>query len=154
MRTFDVQSLEIDAPARKAFEYIADPAHLPDWTGAFKSIVGRRAVLATPDGTISIDVDVQASREHGTIDWAITFPDGSLAKAFSRVVESGSGRAIYSFVLLPPPVPLEKIEGALDQQSRILGEELARLKRILESRPECRTEGGRSTGRRLAAENE
>ncbi len=153
MRTFDVQSLEIEAPARKAFEYIADPAHLPEWTGAFKSIVGRRAVLSTSDGTISIDVDVQASREHGTIDWAMTFPDGSLAKAFSRVVDSGSGRTIYSFVLLPPPVPLEKIEGALDQQSRILGEELVRLKQILESRLERQPGGIRSTSRRPAAEN-
>jgi len=153
MRTFDVQSLEIDVPARKAFEYIANPAHLPEWTGAFKSIAERRAVLATPNGTISIDVDVQASREHGTIDWAMTFPDGSLARAFSRVVESGSGQAIYSFVLLPPPVPLEKIEGAFDQQSRILGEELARLKQILESRLERQTEGSRSKGRRPTAEN-
>ena len=153
MRTFDVQSLEIDSPAGKVFEYVADPAHLPEWTGAFKSIAGRRAVLSTPDGTISIDVDVQASREHGTIDWAMTFPDGSVANAFSRVVETANGRAIYSFVLLPPPVPLEKIEGALDQQSRILGEELGRLKRILESRPERRTEGGRSAAPRLAAEN-
>ena len=153
MRTFDVQSLEIDAPARKAFEYIAEPAHLPEWTGAFRSIVGRRAVLSTPDGTISIDLDVQASREHGTIDWAMTFPDGSLAKAFSRVVDSGSGRTIYSFVLLPPPVPLEKIEGALDQQSRILGEELVRLKQILESRLERQPGGIRSTSRRPAAEN-
>ncbi len=153
MRTFDVQSLEIDSPARKAFEYIADPAHLPEWTGAFKSIAGRRAVLSTPDGTIPIDLDVQASREHGTIDWTMTFPDGSVAKAFSRVVETANGRAIYSFVLLPPPVPLEKIEGALDQQSRILGEELARLKGILEPRPERRAEGGRSTARRPAAEN-
>ncbi len=150
MRTFDVRSLEIDAPARRVFEYIADPAHLPEWTGAFKSIAGRRAVLSTPEGTISIDLDVQASREHGTIDWAMTFPDGSLARAFSRLVDSGSGRTIYSFVLLPPPVPLETIEGALDRQSRILGEELARLKQILESRLERQTEGSRTTRRRQA----
>jgi len=153
MRTFDVQSLEIDSPARKVFEFVADPAHLPEWTGAFKSIAGRQAVLSTPDGTIPIDLDVQASREHGTIDWTMIFPDGSVAKAFSRVVEAVNGRTIYSFVLLPPPVPLEKIEGALEQQSRILGEELGRLKRILESRPERRAEGGRSSARRPAAEN-
>ncbi len=143
MRTFDVQSLDIDSSARKVFEYVADPAHLPEWTCAFKSVAGRQALLSTPDGTIAIDLDVQASREHGTIDWTMTFPDGSVAKAYSRVLESANGRAIYCFVLLPPPVPLEKIEGALDQQSRILGEELARLKRILESRPEPRAEGGR-----------
>jgi len=154
MRTFDVQSLEIDSPAGKVFEYIADPAHLPEWTGAFKSVTGRRAVLSTPDGTVAIDLEVHASRQRGTIDWAMTFPDGIVAKAFSRVVENASGKAIYCFVLLPPPVPLEKIEGALDQQSRILGEELGRLKRILESGPERRAESGRSNAPRRAAENE
>ncbi len=153
MRTFDVQGIEVDAPARQVFEYIADTAHLPEWTSAFKAIGGRRAVLSTPDGTLSIGIDVQASRERGTIDWAMTFPDGSIARAFSRVVDSGSGRAIYSFVLLPPPVPLERIEGALDHQSRILGEELVRLKQILESRREGGMDDRRSTGRRPAVEN-
>jgi len=147
MRTFDIQSLAIDSPAGKVFDYVADPAHLPEWTGAFKAIEGRRAVLSTPDGTILIDFDVRASHAHGTIDWEMTFPDGSVAKAYSRVVETVDGRAIYSFVLLPPPVPLEKIEGALEQQSRILEEELGRLKRILES------EGARSTAVRPVAEN-
>lgn len=153
MRTFDVQSIEVDAPARQAFEYIADTAHLPEWTSAFRSIRGRRAVLSTSDGALSIDIDVQVSRERGTIDWAMTFPDGSIARAFSRVVDSGKGRAIYSFVLLPPPVPLERIEGALDHQSRILGEELVRLKQILESRRERKMEDRQSPSRRPALEN-
>jgi hypothetical protein len=39
---------------------------------------------------------------------------------------------VYTFVLLPPPVPLEQLEGALEQQSHTLKEELARLKTLLE----------------------
>ena len=61
----------------------------------------------------------------------MTFPDGSVAKAFSRVIDNGRNSSIYSFVLSPPPVPLERLEGALEQQSQILREELTRLQRLI-----------------------
>jgi hypothetical protein len=38
-------------------------------------------------------------------------------------------RSIYTFVLEAPPVPLERLEGALAEQSRILIKELATLAR-------------------------
>ena len=62
----------------------------------------------------------------------MTFPDGSVATAFSRVVEIDATSCVYSFVLTPPPVPLEQLEGALEAQSRTLAEELARLKQVVE----------------------
>jgi hypothetical protein len=62
----------------------------------------------------------------------MTFPDRSVATAFSRVVELDRDRCIFSFVLTRPPVPLEQPEGALEAQSRRLTEELRKLKEILE----------------------
>jgi hypothetical protein len=62
----------------------------------------------------------------------MTFPDGSVARAYSRLVGNG-GKCIYSFVLMAPPVPLEQLEGALEQQSRILREELDTLRKVLEA---------------------
>ncbi len=50
------------------------------------------------------------------------------------MIPLGAEDNVYSFVLLPPPVPLEHLEGALEQQSRRLKEELASLKAILEIR--------------------
>ena len=79
-----------------------------------------------------IDLEVEASPERGTVDWRMTFPDRSVATAFSRVVELDGDRCVFSFVLTPPPVPLEQLEGALDAQSRTLAEELRKLKAILE----------------------
>ncbi len=38
----------------------------------------------------------------------------------------------FSFTLTPPPVPLEELEGALEQQTVILEKELEKLKGILE----------------------
>jgi len=132
MKKFDVQGVDLHTTREMAFSYIADPMHLPQWTNAFASVTGRRAVMRTPNGEIEIDLMVRSSEEQGTVDWFMTFPDGSVATAFSRVVELDPEHCAYTFVLTPPPVPLEQLEGTLKEQSRILAEELQNLKRILE----------------------
>ena len=126
MRDFDVQTVELAAPFAAAFPYIANPQTLPEWTHAFRSVSDGRATLATPKGAIDIRLEVRASAETGTVDWIMTFPDGGVGRAFSRLVDRG-GRSLFSFVLLAPPVPLEQIEGALEEQSRTLREELSTL---------------------------
>lgn len=83
-------------------------------------------------GEVTIDLDGRAAQEQGTVDWIMTFPHHSVASAFSRVVELGPERCVFSFVLTLPPVPLEQWEGALEQQSKILAEELHTLKRLVE----------------------
>jgi hypothetical protein len=132
MKNFDVQGIDLNVPQGKALAFIADPAQLPRWTNAFASVTPGRAVMRTPSGEVMIDLKVEASLEHGTVDWRMTFPDRSVATAFSRVVEIDRDRCIFSFVLTPPPVPLEQLEGALEAQSRTLAEELRKLKEILE----------------------
>jgi hypothetical protein len=82
-------------------------------------------------------VDVAAAHvEAGTVDWTMTFPDGSVARAHARVVANVDESSILTFVLLAPPVPQEAIEGTLAQQKAILSDELRRLKSILEDGPE------------------
>jgi hypothetical protein len=131
MRTFDVQTVEIERAADEVFDFLSDPATLPAWTSAFRAVSGRRATLVTPGGSVDIDLDVEASRHQGTVDWIMTFGDGSVGRAFSRVVSHGPGRSIYSFVLTAPPVPLELVEGTLGEQSRTLRTELERLRALL-----------------------
>ena len=99
MKSFDVQGIDLYVPRSKAFAFIADPAQLPRWTNAFASVTAGRAVMRTPRGEVMIDLGVQASAEHGTVDWRMTFPDRSVATAFSRVVEMDRDRCIFSFVL-------------------------------------------------------
>lgn len=130
MKTFDVQSVELAAPFAKAFRYIADPANLPRWTHAFREVDADRAMMETPAGAVGVGLRVDASEPHGTVDWTITFPDGAVARAASRVIPHGD-RSIYTFVLEAPPVPLERLEGALAEQSGILTTELAALVRLL-----------------------
>jgi hypothetical protein len=131
MKTFDVQSVGINSSFEKAFQYIADVHNLPEWTRAFKRVSDGKALLETHSGSVEIALEVNASRQQGTIDWIMRFPDGSVGTAYSRVVKAENNRCVYSFILLAPPGPLEQLEGKLQQQSQILKEELASLASIL-----------------------
>jgi hypothetical protein len=126
MRTFDVQGIELDVPFADAFRYLANPMTLPEWTHAFKTADDHHATMSTPQGTVHVDLRVDASQAHGTIDWTMTFPNGAVAQAHSRVTPH-RGKSIYTFVLEAPPAPLEELEGALAEQSRVLADELATL---------------------------
>ncbi len=132
MKTHDVQSISIAKPRSEVFAYIANPANLPEWTNAFKSADTEHAELVTPNGSVPIQLETRASAEHGTIDWIMTFPDGSIGAAYSRVTEDAGDSAIYSFVLMAPPVPLEALEGALEEQKKTLATELVSLRKRLE----------------------
>jgi hypothetical protein len=133
MRLFEVHGIEIVAAPGTVFRFVSDPRNLPRWAHAFKAADDGRARLETPAGTIDVELRTEGNSASGTVDWRLAFPDGSVALAQSRVSETTRGTSIYSFVLHAPPVPLEQIEGALDQQSATLKQELAKLKEILES---------------------
>lgn len=132
MKVFDVQGIVLDVPRPRAFTYLASAENLPQWTSAFAKVFDGKALLRTPSGEVEIGLQTVTSRDAGTVDWLMDFPGNARATAFSRVVDLDAHRCVYSFVLLPPPVPLEAIEGALETQSRTLAKELKRLKTILE----------------------
>lgn len=133
MKTHDVQSVSIAQPANVVFEFIAEPQNLPKWTNAFKRADSTTAQLVTPNGEVPIQLNTIASLESGSIDWELTFPDGAVGYAYSRVTPDGEDKSIYSFVLMAPPVPLEALEGALTEQIKILASELTELKAHLET---------------------
>ncbi|MDO9587732.1 MAG: hypothetical protein Q7J13_07335 [Brevundimonas sp.] len=133
MKTFDVQSIGISKPAGAVFAFVAEPSNLPKWTHAFKSADSRSADLMTPSGAVPISLQTVTHEGHGTIDWKMTFPDGTAGAAYSRVTPDGVDRAVYSFVLMAPPVPLEMLEGALSAQIGVLANELSALKGLLEA---------------------
>ena len=131
IKNHDVQSVNIQTSTSKVFEYIANPANLSKWTGAFKEADEKSALLVTPMGELKIGLETKANKELGTIDWYMTMPDGSIGVAYSRVVVGPDNNAIYSFVLIAPPVRLEQVEGALAAQIGQLREELQKLQTIL-----------------------
>ena len=130
-KNFDVQSIGINANYKDVFEFVAKPENLPLWTNAFSKADEKSAVLVTPQGELPIEMETVVSAKHGTVDWIMTMPDGSIGKAYSRISENGKA-TIYSFTLLAPPVPLEQLEGALTAQKLLLAKELIDLKKMLE----------------------
>jgi hypothetical protein len=132
MRLFDVQAIEIGTSRERLFDFVRDPGNLPRWAHAFQSADHQRARLQTPSGKVDIGLLTEADSQTGTVDWRLEFPDKSIALAQSRVTETTRGTCIYSFVLHAPPVPLEQVEGALEQQSAMLRQELSTLKSLME----------------------
>jgi len=132
------------APARPAVSVAKADPETPMTTGASHSHPGAspsastltprlaHAVMRTPSGEVPVTLETHADEHRGTVDTRMIFPDGSDGWAYSRVVPLGADRCLYEFVLTPPPVPLEELEGTLAEQSKILAEELRSLKRILE----------------------
>lgn len=133
MKTYDLQGVELQVSCRRAFDFIADPKQLPRWTHAFASVDDGYAVMRTPNGEAKIRLAVHAAAEQGTVDWVMTFADGSVATAFSRLVHLGPKRCVFGFVLTPPPVPLEQLEGTMEQSAKTLAAELKTLKQVLEA---------------------
>ena len=131
MDSFKVESVQIKTTPEKAFRYISDPMNLPEWTHAFKEVQNGKATMATPAGAVEVGLRVKASASERTIDWHMTFPDGNVASAYSRVIPESDEYSIYSFVLTAPPVPLEQLEGTLNRQAHILRQELTKLSSIL-----------------------
>lgn len=105
MKTFDVQSIGIEAPVNRVFEFVAEPSNLPKWASAFRTADRRSARLQTPQGTATIALRTDARKDAGTIDWTMTFPDGSVGTAYARVTPDGECKSVFSFVLMAPPVP-------------------------------------------------
>jgi hypothetical protein len=132
MRMFDVQGIEIGAPRAKVFDFLREPGNLPQWAHAFVAASDGRARLETPAGAVDVGLLVSADAAAGTVDWQLTFPDGSTGVAQSRVTDTTRGTCIYSFVLHAPPVALEQVEGALEAQRVRLQRELDTLKSLME----------------------
>jgi len=131
MKTFAVESIALDAQPNRVFAYLANPENLPQWTSAFKSVQDRKAQMVTSAGCVEVGLETIAVAPAGSIDWKIVFPDGTVAMAYSRVTPAPNGGSIYTFVLPAPPVPLEQLEGALEQQVVMLRQELERLAGVL-----------------------
>ena len=131
MTRFDVQGVELNVPYSIAFDFLADPAQWPRWTNAFASVSGNTALMRTPHGETEVTFECVASRESGLIDTKIEFPDGSSVTAWTRLIGDEEA-CCYSFVLPAPPPALEDLEGGLEEQSRILAQELRAAKEILE----------------------
>lgn len=131
VKLYDVQSVELLTNFTRAFSFIAQPGNLPKWTNAFSMADETSALMVTPNGELKIGLKTVTNDSSGVIDWYMTMPDGSVGKAFSRLTQLPDGHVLYSFILLAPPIPIERVEGTLAEQKKILAKELIKLQELL-----------------------
>lgn len=133
-RNFDVQSIHIHADPTRVYEFIANRYNVPKWALGFSEVTEDSALMETPNGSMKIGLEMECNKALGTVDSILIMPDGSIGKAYSRVISNNEGQsAIFSFVLMAPPVPLAEVEGTLEEQKKQLAEELQLLKNMLET---------------------
>jgi len=131
MKTFILEGISIDRPFADVFRFVSDRQTLPLWTKAFKKVTPTGALYETPEGNVQIGLEVNSNREAGSVDWVMTFPDGDVERAYSRVIAENPRRTNVQF-FLAPKVPAEKLAGAIEQFSAVIREEFAVLRATLE----------------------
>lgn len=130
---FEVKNIALAVGFDTVFDYLSDMTKLPEWTNAFAEVAkDGTALMRTPEGEINVQLEDNVDRKNGVVDTKMTFPDGSVGTAYSRLISLNEDSCVYSFLLTPPPVALEELEGALATQAEILGQELQTLKAKLE----------------------
>ena len=127
MNNFTNNSTTLSVSFQRAFDYISRRDTLPEWTNAFPVVKDRKATLRTPKGDVEVELDVDASRESGTIDWRWRLPDGSLGTAYSRLSALNDDATAYVFIL---PISPEQ-QDMREAMRTTIDDELKRLKSIL-----------------------
>ncbi len=125
----DTQSITLNEDWRKVFAFVADPSNLSRWAFHFCKAVepeGNSWRVDTPAGPVRLRC--LADQSTGTIDFHLSPAPGVEFAAVSRVVPNGDG-AEYVFTQFQAP---DMPDHAFESQARALGEELLRLKELVE----------------------
>jgi hypothetical protein len=125
-----IVSAWIDRPVQEVYEYLSDPAHLPEWAAGLGDGIaneGDQWFLSSPEGRIG--VEFVPRNEYGVLDHYVTFPSGETFYNPMRVTVGGKGSEVSFSV--------RRLEGMtdaeFDQDAGKVATDLVRLKGILES---------------------
>lgn len=124
-------TVSIDCPADRAYEFIVDPGHLPQWASglgaSFKEVDGRW-VAETPQGPVIFRFVERNSL--GVLDHVVTVAPGVENYMPMRVAPNGPGcEVVFTLFRLPDMSDLQFAEDA-----RLVERDLRTLKCVLEER--------------------
>jgi hypothetical protein len=124
-------SVHIDRPAAEVYEYVSDPANIPQWAPGLGSAVEKvdgRWFVESPMGRVGL---VFAPRnEYGVLDHDVTLPSGQVFYNPMRVTADGSGCEVVFTVRRQPDVTDEEFARDADA----VAADLTRLKHVVEGR--------------------
>ena len=124
------KSVSIQAPVERVFSFLADAANWPRW-----AVVNVLSVSPAEDGWWQMQTPNGAARlrirpdkSSGTLDHDFHSPEAQWTVP-ARVVPNGSG-SLFTITFFQPPVFSDDV---FDQQTTLVDQELATLKRLLEA---------------------
>lgn len=86
------ESVTLEAPFAKAFAYLSNPAHLPEWANVYCQHIERSSdewIAQTVIGRLGIRY--QCDRASGTIDIVSIMEPGMEDTAYTRLIPNGTG---------------------------------------------------------------
>jgi uncharacterized protein YndB with AHSA1/START domain len=122
----------IDRSPEAVYAYASDPANLPEWAAGLAAGVRQengRWFADSPMG--AVEVAFVPANDLGVLDHEVVLPDGSRTLNPLRVLAYGTGAEVVFTLRREADVG----EAAFAADAAAVREDLARLKRILESRP-------------------
>ncbi len=128
------KTIEIGRSAEESFEFIADPETMPRWAihnvKAIRRLDGARWEMDTPRGKAILVPRYE--RGGGILDHEFIDAGEGVWRVSARIVPAGPSESVYMITLpKPDPMPAEAFQAGM----RLMDDELAALKRCIESQP-------------------
>jgi uncharacterized protein YndB with AHSA1/START domain len=122
-------SCVINSDCQRVYDFVVDPDNLPRWAlGLAQAPVQRDEddlVVASPMGDVR--VRFVPRNEYGVVDHDVTLPSGAIVNNPMRVLKHPEGCEVV-FTLRQH----ELTDGEFDQDCRMVANDLARLRQLLE----------------------
>lgn len=128
------KTIQIGRSAVEGFDFIADPETMPQWAihnvKAIRGIGGGRWEMQTPRGKATLVPHYE--RTVGILDHEFIDANEGIWRVSARIVSVGPSESVYMITLpKPDPMPAEAFEAGM----KLMDDELAALKRCIESLP-------------------
>ncbi len=128
------KTIRIGRSAAEGFDFIADPETMPQWAihnvKAIRKLEGGRWEMETPRGKATLVPRYE--RTSGVLDHEFIDANEGVWQVSARIVSVGPSESVYMITLpKPDPLPLEAFEAGM----KLMDDELAALKRCVESQP-------------------
>lgn len=129
----DVKTIEISIkkPLEQVYQFITNGENLPQWANGLGEAVERQGDGWVAHGPLG-DVMVRFSEPNrlGVADHDVTLPTGQTVHNPMRVIENDEGSTVMFTLVCQPEMTAEELEA----DARMVEEDLARLKQLLENR--------------------
>ena len=121
----------IDRPAGEVYDYVADPANVPQWAPGLGSSVEQVAGRWFVQGVLGrAGLAIVPRNDHGVLDHEVTLPSGEVVYNPMRVIPAGHGCEVVFTLRRRPGMSDDDVE----RDAEAVAADLARLKRILQRR--------------------